>query len=113
MPDTGKRYDLVINEIIDERAHLEKSTDAAIAYFTKLDNQFENWPLAAAAYNRGENGLARDMSSQSNLLGYWDLYLNSETTQYMYRILAIKYVMEQSSYDELHAEYSTYTRTIT
>lgn len=92
MPDTGRRYGLIVDEYVDERYHFEKSTDAAIEYLTDLYNIFEDWALVAAAYNRWENWLQRDMVSQ-NVDNYYDLYLNEETSRYVFRILAIKYVM--------------------
>jgi hypothetical protein len=92
MPETAKMYWLRVDDEIDERYHFEKATIAAMQYLTKLHGDFWNWSLAAAAYNRWENGLMRDMESQ-NIDNYYDLYLNEETSKYVFRILAIKYVM--------------------
>jgi len=93
MPDTGRRYNLVVDEFVDERYHFEKSTEAAIEYLWDLYDIFGDWALVSAAYNRWENGLRRDMSSQG-IDNYYDLYLNEETSRYVYRIMAIKYVMQ-------------------
>ncbi len=93
MPETAKRYGLVVNESIDERYHFEKATDAAITYISDLYDIFDDWALVAAAYNRWENGLRRDMESQW-VNNYYDLYLNDETSRYVFRIMAIKYVMK-------------------
>lgn len=92
MPDTARRYWLIVNDDIDERYHFEKATDAAISYISDLYDIFWDWALVSAAYNRWENGLRRDMKSQS-VDNYYDLYLNEETSRYVFRILAIKYVM--------------------
>lgn len=92
MPETAKRYGLRVDENIDERYHFEKATDAAIVYIWDLYDLFWNWTLVAAAYNRWENGLKRAMESQK-VDTYYDLYLNEETSRYVFRILAIKYVM--------------------
>ncbi len=97
MPDTGRRYGLIVDEYVDERYHFEKATQAAIAYLNDLYDIFWDWALVSAAYNRGENWLRRDMSSQW-IDNYYDLYLNEETSRYVYRIMAIKYVM-QSYFD--------------
>lgn len=78
---------------IDERYNFELETDAAIKYFQKLYEDFHDWTLVAAAYNRGENGLRRAIDDQK-VTSYYDLYLNDETTRYLFRILAIKYLME-------------------
>lgn len=93
IPETARNYWLRVDDQIDERYHFEKSTQAAMKYLNVLYDKFWNWELAAAAYNRWENGLARDMESQ-NIDNYYDLYLNEETSRYVFRILAIKYVMQ-------------------
>jgi len=92
MPDTARRFWLEVNEFVDERYHFQKSTDAAVEYLSDLYEIFWDWALVAAAYNRWENGLRRDMQSQG-VDNYFDLYLNEETSRYVYRITAIKYVM--------------------
>lgn len=93
MPETWKAYWLRIDEFVDERYHFEKSTDAAMRYLSKLYEDFWDWALVAAAYNRWENGLRRDMESQW-VDNYYDLYLNEETSRYVFRITAIKYAMQ-------------------
>lgn len=93
IPETARRYGLQVDEDIDERYNFEKATEAAIEYFKDLYAIFWNWTLVAAAYNRWENGLQRDMGSQK-IDNYYDLYLNDETSRYVFRILAIKYLMQ-------------------
>lgn len=94
MPDTARRYGLRVDSEIDERLHFEKATRAAGAYLRHLYPIFENWTLAAAAYNRGESGLQRDQAAQPHAKTYYDLVLNNETGNYIYRIVAIKYLMQ-------------------
>ena len=59
--ETGKRYGLTVNKKVDERNHPEKATDAALSYLGDLHDRFGSWYLAAAAYNTGENRVARIM----------------------------------------------------
>jgi membrane-bound lytic murein transglycosylase D len=59
--ETGKRYGLTVNKRVDERNQPEKATDAALAYLDDLHDRFGSWYLAAAAYNTGENRVARVM----------------------------------------------------
>lgn len=101
MPDTAKRYGLVVNALVDERYDVTKSTAAAIKYLTQLGKQFDQWTLAAAAYNRGENGLQKSLASQFST-SYYDLRINNETSRYVFRLLSMKYVREHkdSFFDE-------------
>lgn len=93
MPETGKQYNLQVNEFIDERYNFEKSTQSAIEYLNFLYDKFWNWTLAAASYNRWENAIARALQAQQ-VDNYYDLYLNDETSRYVFRIVAIKYLIE-------------------
>jgi membrane-bound lytic murein transglycosylase D len=94
MPDTARRYGLRVDDEIDERLNFERATRVAGAYLIHLKSIFQNWTLAAAAYNRGEGGLQRDQAAQPHAKSYYNLILNKETSNYMYRIVAIKYLMQ-------------------
>ncbi len=91
---TGQKYGLEINEDVDERYHLEKATEAACKFINSTHNIFNNWTLAAASYNMGEFGVKRSLETQ-NVSSYYDLYLNDETSRYVYRILALKLIYTQ------------------
>jgi len=90
---TGEKYGLIINDEVDERYNLEKSTQAACKYINNSYSFFKNWTLAAAAYNMGDVGLSNQIKNQK-VFNYYDLFLNSETARYIYRILAIKIIFE-------------------
>ena len=90
---TGKKYGLEITDEVDMRNSLEASTEAACTFLKALYAQFGSWTLAAAAYNCGENGLQRQINLQS-VNNYYDLRLNSETARYVYRIVAVKLIMQ-------------------
>lgn len=90
---TGKEFGLVINKEVDERYDLEKSTQAACNYLNQSYKKFGNWTLVAASYNMGMGGLSRSLKKQE-VNNYYDLLLNSETARYVYRIVAIKTIME-------------------
>lgn len=94
MPDTARQYGLRVDKYIDERLNFERSTRVAAAYILVLKKKFGSWTLAAAGYNRGAAGLQRDMDSQPTARNYYELILNPETWNYIYRIVAIKYLME-------------------
>lgn len=90
---TGTTYGLVVNDEIDMRDNLVASTEAACKYLRTLYNKFHSWTAAAAAYNCGENGLARRIDKQGTDV-YYDIWLNAETSRYVYRILAMKLIMQ-------------------
>lgn len=94
LESTAKNYGLTVNEEVDERYDLEKSTRAACRYLKNSKDNLGSWALAAAAYNMGENGVKKNMEKQQTN-HYWDLYLNQETARYLYRILAYKLLFEQ------------------
>ena len=93
METTGKKYGLEINDQIDERYHIEKSTKAACDYLKEAYQKFGNWTLAAAAYNNGFNGIEKWSSIQQSR-NFYNLLLNSETSRYIFRIAALKIIYE-------------------
>ncbi len=94
MPETARQYGLRVDKYIDERLNFERSTRVAAKYLLDLKKKFGNWTLAAAGYNRGPSGLQRDIDAQPTAKNYYDLILNSETGNYVYRVVAIKYLMQ-------------------
>ena len=93
MKSTGRENGLEINNEIDERYHIEKSTQVACDYLNEAYERFGNWTLAAASYNMGMAGTVRRLSEQG-VESYYDLLLNSETARYVYRIAAVKHIHE-------------------
>ena len=93
MPTTAKEYNMEVNDIVDERYHLEKETEAACKYLQIAKNKFGSWTLAAASYNAGMTGIANQLESQK-VADYYDLLLNDETSRYVFRILALKDIMK-------------------
>ncbi len=90
---TGINYGLEINDDIDMRNSLEESTKAACKFLKDLKRQLGSWTSAAAAYNCGEAGLRKRFNEQGVKL-YYNTQLNSETSRYVYRILAMKTIMQ-------------------
>lgn len=92
MPTTGKEYGLEINDNVDERYHLEKSTEVACEYLKKSKEQLGSWTLAAAAYNAGNYGVSKRLQEQ-DVSDYYDLLLGEETGRYLFRIVALKEIL--------------------
>ena len=93
MPDTAKEKGMEVNDIVDERYHLEKSTEAACQYLLAAKEKFGSWTLAAASYNGGMAGVGKRIEEQK-VDNYYDLALTEETSRYVFRILALKEIMK-------------------
>jgi hypothetical protein len=93
MPATAKEIGMEVNECVDERYHLEKSTEAACKFLLAAKEKFGSWTLAAASYNGGITGVNKQIDIQK-VSNYYDLLLNDETSRYVFRILALKEIMK-------------------
>ena len=93
IPSTAQKKGLRKDHSIDERMALERSTEAAILYLKELRELFGSWTLAMAAYNCGENRMEKEIREQK-VADYYRLNLPMETERYIFRIAAIKIVME-------------------
>ncbi len=98
MPATARDYGLRVDDIIDERDDIEKSTIAACRlirdyykYIYRTHN-FYSWSLTAAAYNFGNGNITKAIRSQGG--NYFTMNLNPETAQYVYKIIAVKELFE-------------------
>ncbi len=94
MTETGKYYGLEINNEVDERYHIEKATEAACKYILDYKKRFGSWTMAAAAYNVGGTRLAKEIAAQK-AEDYYGLNLNIETSRYVFRLIAIKEIMQR------------------
>ncbi len=92
MKVTGKENGLEINTNVDERYNLEKSTIVACKYLLKAREKFGTWTLAAASYNAGMSGVSKRLEEQS-VGNYYDLLLGEETGRYLFRIVALKEIL--------------------
>ena len=107
VPDTARRWGLRVDDTTDERKDAEKATDAALSYLAYLYNRFGSWYLAAAAYNSGENKVARIMTeatgkesgTDEDYLRIW-AQLPAETRDFVpVMIAAIRIGREPARYD--------------
>ncbi len=93
MKGTAGDYKLEVNSEVDERFHFEKATRAACRYLKKYKEKFGSWTYAAAAYNMGGGRLNKEIQLQRGQ-SYYDLNLNAETSRYVFRIVAMKTIMQ-------------------
>ena len=93
MPATAKEFGLEVNDNVDERYHPVKATEAACRYLKRALSRYGNWESVAASYNGGMARISRELEAQGQTSAY-DLWLNDETSRYMFRLLAMKEIME-------------------
>ena len=115
MPATGKHYELDQTMWKDERYDVLQSTAAALTYLQRLHDEFDDWPLAFAAYNWGEGNVRRAIKRNQSLglpTDYMSLKMPAETRNYYPKLQAIqeyrsesKRLRHQTSYD-LHEPFS-------
>jgi membrane-bound lytic murein transglycosylase D len=94
MPETARKNGLRVDEFIDERRNIHTSTPAALSWLQALHARFSSWTLAAAAYNMGEEGLTAEILEQ-NTRNYYNLYLPLETQMFVFRVLAVKLILNE------------------
>ena len=92
MRTTGRENGLEINSNVDERYNVAMATEVACKYLLKAKEKFGTWTLAAASYNAGVAGINRRLKEQ-NVDSYYDLLLGEETGRYMFRIVALKEIL--------------------
>lgn len=103
MKPAAKDYGLEISDTVDERYHLEKATEAACKYLLKAKQLTGSWTMAAAAYNAGVGGMNNQATAQKTN-DYYELWLNQETSRYIFRILAVKEIMKNPKKFGFHFE---------
>ena len=101
--ESAIKYGLEVNDNIDERYNIEKATEAACKYLLEAYNIYKSWTLAAASYNVGISALSKYLEQQKTK-DYYDLFLNTETARYVYRIIALKIIISNPK------EYGFYLR---
>jgi membrane-bound lytic murein transglycosylase D len=92
MAETGKEDGMEINNVVDERYNIERSTEFACRYFLKSYEKYGNWTLTAASYNGGRSALDEQISIQKEN-NYYDLLLTEETARFVFRAVAYKLVI--------------------
>lgn len=91
---TAKQYGLIVNDEVDERYDPVKSTEAACRYLKDAYAKYKHWPTVAASYNAGMGRISKELERQFAESSF-DLYLNEETSRYVFRFIAMKLIIEQ------------------
>lgn len=95
MSATAKHLGLQVTDMVDERRHPEKSTRAALKYLRQGFESNGSWMLTAAGYNMGHTNVTKNLKYQ-NADDYFDLFLNTETSRFIFRIALIKELMSNA-----------------
>lgn len=93
MESTARDYNLKIDKDVDMRRDPKLATKAAAEFLKWSHGHFNNWTLTAASYNRGVRGITNVMGEQQ-VDDFYDMHLNPETSRYVYRIIALKLILE-------------------
>ena len=103
LPTTGRALGLTIDRYTDERRHIEKSTEAALDYLRYLHEQFDDWPLAIAAYNAGPSRVRARLRrfGEERPETIWDLELPVETRRYVAKFFALRHLLQNAGKHEL------------
>ena len=103
MRATGQSYGLEVGTEVDERYNIEKATLAACKYLKEAYARYGDWMTVAASYNAGQGGITKRLSDQRQKRAT-DLFLPTETSRYMFRILTAKYFFENPEAFGFHFE---------
>lgn len=107
---TAKRYGLRVNNSIDERQNIYKSTQAAALYFQDLYNIFGSWELTLSAYNAGEYGIIRRIRG-ANTRDFYRLsslkVLPKETRNYVPKVIAAMRVAKAAREHKIYIQAPT------
>ena len=108
IPSTGQMYGLDQTWWYDGRRDIIGSTQAAIAYLTRLHKMFDgDWLHALASYNSGEGTVMRAIrknKAAGKPTDFWSLDLPKETRAYVPKLIALaKIIKNPEKYN-----YSTY-----
>lgn len=93
MKGTAGDFGLIVNQQVDQRYDPIRSTEAAIKYLKKAYEKFGDWTIVAASYNMGMNATASVLENQK-ALSYYDMVMSEEPSRYVFRILALKNMLE-------------------
>ncbi len=117
MPGTARQFKLAVASLYDERKNPVDAVRAACRYLKVLYGYFNDWQLAMASYNHGENAVRSKLSSQK-VKQFTELYLPNETYRYVFQIMAVSYVFKNGLLGDItwlqpHQPYPAYKKTQT
>ncbi len=119
MKETAMAESLEVNNEVDERYNVARSTEAACKHLKEAYARYGSWAMAAATFNLGRGNLERQIGRQKET-NYFNLLLPEETSRYVFRILAMKAIISDPARygfhlrkKDLYAPYKTRTLELT
>jgi len=97
MPHTARELGLEVNEEVDERYNVVRSTEVACKFFKQNHKVFGNWSSVVLAYNMGTVGLLRKIRKAENTDNIHFVKTNRETEKYFFRVLATRDLLTHPS----------------
>ncbi len=93
---TGRKYNLKVNSLVDDRYDIARETEAAAHHLRDLYDMFGDWSLAISAYNCGPGNITKAISRSGGKTSFWEIYpyLPRETRGYLPAFIAVNYAME-------------------
>ena len=91
MPVMASGFGLLVNDTIDERSDVKKSTEVVCRYLNQSHEKFGTWIYALASLNYGTTGLENILNTNKSQI----FVLNKETTDYLFRLLFFKEIFER------------------
>jgi len=107
MPGTARMYGLTVNDQVDERRDIYKSTEAALNLLGRLHEIYGDWGLALAAYNSGPLKVNRAIDRAGGAKSFWAIapYLPKETQQFVPKFIALSYLLNHYADHEIYPEF--------
>lgn len=114
MKPTARELGLVIDDYVDERKDIYRSTEAAVKYLKQLHDRYQDWGLAIAAYNCGFGRVDRELEKTGGK-DFWSIRsrLPKETQHYIDRFIAVNYAIKNYQFYNLRPQYPDYTLQMT
>ncbi len=114
MPFIATDYDIKMDDLTDERFHVEKSTHAGLSYLKNLYERFGNWELALAAYNCGASRVNRVLK-QTGKKTYWGIrhLLPRQTREFVPKLTAVKYLFDYYQHHDMEPTFPSIDLQIT
>jgi len=111
LADTARELGLEVTDQVDERLHLEKSTAAAARFLRRSYEIYGDWMTAAASYNAGRRRISEALRAQGQD-NIFDIFVNDETSRYVFRLLAVKEVMSNPAKYGFHLQKEDFYHTV-